>query len=131
MKLRKAAVVVALLGVFAAAGAQPSFADSQIRGDGVSASFQSWGEKFRLWDTECSDRPSNNGGIDYHVYLVYKRYNASERRIDYNSRCGTMALYDRNFYEGQKIDYKACVDFPWQELWGAGDHCSDWVRDTT
>jgi hypothetical protein len=128
MQLLKAALAVALLGILAVAGAQPSFADSQIRGDGVSASFQSWGEKFRLWDTGCDD-PGH--GADYDVYLVYKRYNASKRRIDYSGGCGTMALYDRNFREGQKIDYKVCVNWPWTELWGAGDKCSDWVRDTT
>jgi hypothetical protein len=126
MKLRNAAVVVAVLGVLAAASAQPSFADSQIKAGDVGVSFQSWGEKFRIWDNECSDFLPPNGHEDAPVYILYKRWNASERRLDYDGGCHTMGLFDLNFAEGQIIDYKACLNKPLQRDW-----CSRSTRDRT
>jgi hypothetical protein len=120
MKLRNgaatAAVVVALLSTLLV-GAQPSVADSQVRINGASASFQSWGEKFRLWDT----------GSDGHaVYILYQRAGGSEQRITFNGGYGLMGLYDRNFGELQDIYYKVCVDRQWWR-----DRCSQEKQDKT
>jgi hypothetical protein len=121
MKVRNGAAaavaVVALLAVLAV-GTQQSSADSQVRIKGASASFQSWGEKFRIWDT---------GSDDSDVYVVYHRPGAGWPRIDYNGGYGTMGLFDRNFGELQDIYYKVCVDRrPFLR-----DRCSSLKKDKT
>jgi hypothetical protein len=121
MKLRSGAATAAAVATLVSAllaAAQPSRADSEIRTEGASASFQSWGEKFRIWDT---------GNDDSDVYLIYHRPGAGSPRIDYNGGYGTMGLFDQNFGELQDIYYKVCVDRrPFLR-----DRCSGWKKDKT
>lgn len=117
-----ALVLAAVLGLLLV-NAQPSLADSEWRIPGASASFQSYGEKFRLWDTACDGKS---------VYIIYQRLGASKREIRFSDGCGLMGLYDRNFAEGQPIAYKVCVNV----VLGS-DRCSnprgpaDWILDKT
>jgi hypothetical protein len=111
-----AAATAAVLGALLV-WAQPSSADSQVRIEGASASFQSHGEKFRLWDTGCDGHA---------VYVLYQRAGGDERRITFNAGCRLMGFYDRDFDELQDIYYKVCVDIP---FWP--DRCSREVRDQT
>jgi hypothetical protein len=128
VQLRIPVLVAALVSVLALVGAPPTLADSRISMDGVAASFQSWGEKFRLWDTKCDGNDDVNGpkGGDDPVYILYKRWNAKQRRLDYDGGCGTGTLFDLNFREGQIIDWKVCINAPWDF-----DRCSRSTRDRT
>jgi hypothetical protein len=115
MKLRKAALLLALLSAFAALGAQPSFADSQIKESevgpgalggvgGASATFQSWGEKFRLWDTDCDGRG---------VYIRYSigTWDSHDRYVHWHGGCGSMAFKNLDLREGAQVSYTVCVGF--------------------
>jgi hypothetical protein len=112
LTLAAAAAAVTLLGVM---GTQPSFADSNINGDGVGASFQSRGEKFRLWDNGCDGHA---------VYILYRvdpsdgRIGA-QRRLDYDGGCRTMGLFDLNLPEKLDVVWKTCVNLQFRR-----DRCS-------
>jgi hypothetical protein len=114
-------LIAPALGALAIAlGAPTAAADSQIPTDrmGATASFQSHGEKFRLWDTACDGNA---------VYIKYQRSGASVRRLSFNGGCHKMALFDRNFTEGQQIHYTVCVDIPFDV-----DQCfAGWRYDRT
>lgn len=71
------AVLVAVLLSALLVSAPSAMADSQIPSGrmGASASFQSKGEKFRLWDTACDGNA---------VYILYQRSGATERRLTFS-----------------------------------------------
>src|SRR3954451_24214747 len=99
-------LIAPALGALAfALGAPTAAADSQIPTDrmGATASFQSRGEKFRLWDTACDANA---------VYIKYQRSGASVRRLSFNGGCHKRELFDRNFTESQHTHSTACVDTP-------------------
>jgi hypothetical protein len=112
--LRKAALLLALVGALAAVGAQPSVADTQIKESevvgplggvgGASASFQSWGEKLRLWDTDCDGRS---------VYIRYNlgTWDSHDRYVNWHGGCGSMTLKNLDLREGAQIVYRVCVGF--------------------
>jgi hypothetical protein len=121
MKLHRlavaATVATALLGV---TGAQASFADSRVNGDGVGASFQSWSEKFRLWDNGC------DGHQVYIVYTVTPENGPTgpDKRLDYDGGCRTMGLFDLAIEDGSSVQWKACVNRQF-----LADRCSFWEAD--
>jgi hypothetical protein len=83
----------------------------------AGASFQSKGEKFRLWDNGCDGHP---------VYILYQRSGATERRLTFSGGCHQLALFDRDFTEKQTILYRVCVDIPFDV-----DPCSVYKFDRT
>jgi hypothetical protein len=110
-------VIIALVATAALLiGTGSAAADSQIRMPGASASFQSHGEKFRLWDLGC-----DGSG----VLIIYQRGFEQQRTIRFNGGCHQMGLFDRTFVENQSIRYKVCVD----DL--GPNTCSGWRRDHT
>jgi hypothetical protein len=122
MKPRSTAAMATIAAVLLGAslgGAQPAAADSQIPSDrmGATASFQSKGEKFRLWDTACDGNA---------VYILYQRSGAQERRLSLTGGCRQMALFDKDFTEGQTLLYRVCVDIPFDV-----DQCSVYRFDRT
>src|SRR4051794_32092311 len=119
LSVRPRRVLTAILAVLAALciSAPAALADSQIRISGASASFQSYGEKFRIWDTAC-DNDS--------VYVLYQRGFSTERRINFTDGCNLMGLFDRSFAEHQSIRYKVCVNIPF-----GTDRCSGYQPDHT
>jgi hypothetical protein len=111
-RLAAAAAAAALLAV---AAAQTSLADSNVNGDGVGASFQSKGEKFRLWDNGCDSHA---------VYILYRVERpgggfGAQRRLDYDGGCRTMGLFDLSLPEKRDIAWQACVNLQFQR-----DRCS-------
>ena len=124
---RFCAATVALAALFISAlalNAQPSFADSWVRGSAASASFQSNGDTFRVWDLKCDGKA---------VYILYDlRDGKPQRELRHNGGCNSMGLFKRNFPENLPIAYKACVSIRF-----ARDVCTDvpgpatWQIDTT
>jgi len=77
--LTVAAYLAALLG-----SAQTASADSWVRTKGASASFQSYGDKWRVWDTACDGRP---------VYIRIHHRNGWKQELRFvNSRCGRWVI---------------------------------------
>jgi hypothetical protein len=107
------AITLAVGGVVLAAPA--AYADSRAAIDGARATFTSYGEVFRLYDTRCDSNP---------VYMVYKVNGGSEHRLDYSGGCGTHATYNLSFSEGARVTYKACVN-----IRPGFDRCSGWTTD--
>lgn len=107
------ATALAVGGVLFAAPA--ASADSSATIQGARATFTSYGEVFRLYDTQCDSNP---------VYLVYKVNGGAEHRLDYSGGCGTHATYNLSFGEGVRITYKACVN-----IRPGFDRCSGWTSD--
>jgi hypothetical protein len=110
------AIIALATAIAVLVGASSASADSAIRLPGGSASFQSHGEKFRIWDLGCDGNA---------VYVRYQRGFESEREIRFNGGCHQMGLYDRNFAEHQSIRYKVCIDD------FGPDTCSGYRRDHT
>lgn len=81
--------------------APAAYADSSAAISGATATFTSYGEVFRLYDTACDGNP---------VYLKYSVNNGSERRLDHSGGCNTHAVYNLSFAEGARISYQACVN---------------------
>lgn len=111
-------------GVFVALGtaaaglllATPSAsADSCASTDGARACFESYGDNFELSDTGCDS---------HSVYLKYKVSGGGEQRADYSGGCGTSSLINRDFPEGARVDYRACVNI---QL--GADRCGGWTTD--
>jgi len=112
---RRGLAVAAAVAALGAGGAQPASADSNVNGDGVGASFQSWGEKFRLWDNGCDG---------HQVYIRYKvdrpdGTSGPERRLDYDGGCHSLGLFDLDLPEKKGIVWYACVNLQFRE-----DRCS-------
>jgi hypothetical protein len=101
-KYISSAAAVAALSLMAT---PPALADSQVNGDGVGASFQSSGEKFRLWDNGC------DGHAVYIRYRVFENNRwSSYRRMDYDGGCRTMGLFDLSLPEHMDLQWMACVN---------------------
>jgi hypothetical protein len=104
---RRLAAALALAAVsLGLMGAGPSLADSRVNGDGVGVSFQSRGEKFRIWDNGCDG---------HRVYVLYRLERpgggfGEHRRLDYDGGCRTMGLFRLTIDEGRDIVWNACVD---------------------
>jgi hypothetical protein len=117
--IKKAALTLSGLALAlggAALIAPAAQADSSASISGARATFTSEGDIFRLYDTKCDDNP---------VYLRYKVDGGSENRMKFSGGCNKSAKYDKNFSEGSRIEYKACVD-----IRPGVDKCSGWTTDT-
>ncbi|MEV6714601.1 hypothetical protein AB0M48_21500 [Lentzea sp. NPDC051208] len=114
MALTLGALALAFGG--AAAIAPAAHADSSAKTSaGARATFTSSDEVFKLYDEKCDG---------YSVYLVYKLRGGSEQRIEFSGGCNKSGKYDKNFSEGSKVEYKACVNVN-----NARDKCSAWSTD--
>lgn len=122
MKIKALTVAACMAALLV--GAQTASADSWVRTKGASASFQSYGDKWRVWDTACDGR-------SVYIRIHHRSGLKEELRFD-NGRCGRMQLFNKEYAEGLPIAYKACVSIRF-----ARDHCSNirgpatWVIDTT
>ncbi|MEV8440795.1 hypothetical protein AB0425_25750 [Actinosynnema sp. NPDC051121] len=83
---------------------------------GAKVTFISYGDKFRVCDTEWDF---------FQVYNEYKyiRVDGSvQHDKEYvNTGDGTCATYDHNFGEGRSVTFRACVETP------IYDSCHPWV----
>lgn len=92
-----------------------ALADSSASTTGARATFTSYGEVFKLYDTSCDGNP---------VYLRYKVNGGGENRLNHSGGCDTNASYNLSFSEGAKVEYRACVD-----IRPGIDRCSGWASD--
>ncbi|MCT2586087.1 hypothetical protein [Actinophytocola gossypii] len=117
--IKKAAITLGASLALAAGGAMftapVAHADSSASTTGARATFTSYGEVFRLYDTKCDGNP---------VYLVYSVNNGTENRHNFSGGCGESAKYNKSFAEGAYVEYKACVD-----IRPGIDKCSGWSDD--
>lgn len=117
--VKKAALTLGALALAiggAAMVAPAAHADSSANTSaGARATFTSDGEVFKLYDNKCDG---------YSVYLVYKLRGGSENRIDFSGGCNKSGSYDKDFAEGSKVEYKACVNVN-----NLPDKCSAWSTD--
>lgn len=117
--LRRSLLVTATVGavVVATGGAAYAGTDATARMTGARVQFISYGDKFKVCDTEA------DLWIVYNEYKYVRKDGTLQHDREYNQLgSGTCVTYDHDFGEGRTVTFRACLDLPSV----VPDSCTDW-----
>ncbi|WP_406070449.1 hypothetical protein [Micromonospora sp. NBC_01638] len=118
--LKRPLVVVATTAavLVGTAGTAQAGTDRVATGPGAKVTFTSYGDSFKVCDTET------DGLTVYNEYKYIRKDGTVQHDYEYNGLGnGTCATYDHNFGEGRSVTFRACADLPGP----LPDPCSAWV----
>jgi hypothetical protein len=105
--IKRIAAVAGASAVVVLGAATAAHADGSSSVRGASATFISYGDKFRVCDTSLD---GYNAYVDYTYVRIDGSYQTGTHFVTTgNGTCGT---FDHDFGEGRPVNFRACVQFP-------------------